>query len=82
LNAKFIEHELENGKFKFACSMLYNERRPDIKDGIGFQCWNQNNIKLNAHINKISNFVKGKAPLVQEREDYILCPKNYPKKLR
>jgi chromosome segregation ATPase len=38
LNAKFTEHELENGKFKFARSMLYNGRRPDIKDGISFQC--------------------------------------------
>jgi hypothetical protein len=26
LNAKIVEHELENKKFKFACSMLYNGR--------------------------------------------------------
>jgi hypothetical protein len=37
LNAKIDEHELENEKFKFARSMLYNGRRPSIKDGIGFQ---------------------------------------------
>jgi hypothetical protein len=37
LNAKIVEHELENEKFKFARSMLYNGRRPGIKDGIGFQ---------------------------------------------
>jgi hypothetical protein len=37
LNAKIAEHELENEKFKFARSMLYNGRRPGIKDGIGFQ---------------------------------------------
>jgi hypothetical protein len=37
LNTKIAEHELENEKFKFACSMLYNGRRPGIKDGIGFQ---------------------------------------------
>jgi hypothetical protein len=37
LNAKIAEHELENEKFKFARSMLYNGRRPSIKDGIGFQ---------------------------------------------
>jgi hypothetical protein len=37
LTAKINEHELENEKFKFARSMLYNGRRPDIKDGIGFQ---------------------------------------------
>jgi hypothetical protein len=36
LNAKISEHELENEKFKFARSMLYNGRRPGIKDGIGF----------------------------------------------
>jgi serine phosphatase RsbU (regulator of sigma subunit) len=37
LNAKIVEHELENENFKFARSMLYNWRRPGIKDGIGFQ---------------------------------------------
>jgi hypothetical protein len=37
LTTKIAEHELENEKFKFARSMLYNGRRPDIKDGIGFQ---------------------------------------------
>ena len=36
LNGKIAEHELENEKFKFARSMLYNGRRPSIKDGIGF----------------------------------------------
>jgi uncharacterized protein YdcH (DUF465 family) len=36
LDAKIAEHELENEKFKFARSMLYNGRRPSIKDGIGF----------------------------------------------
>jgi hypothetical protein len=62
LNAKFAKHELENGNFKFAHSMLYNGRRPGFKDGIGFQqgC----NIKLNAP-KKLSNFVKGQAPMVQ-----------------
>jgi hypothetical protein len=25
-----------------------------------------------------SNFVKGKAPMIQDREGYILYPKNYP----
>jgi hypothetical protein len=46
LNAKIAEHELENEKFKFARSMLYNGRRPGIKDGIGFQQGSQS--KLNA----------------------------------
>jgi hypothetical protein len=36
LTSKINEHELENEKFKFARSMLYNGRRPDIKDDIGF----------------------------------------------
>ena len=36
LNAKIAEHELENKKIKFARSMLYNGRRPSIKDGIRF----------------------------------------------
>jgi hypothetical protein len=57
--------------------MLYNGRRPGIKDGIGFQQGSQNNTKLNAP-KKLSNFVKGKAPMVQDREGYILYPANYP----
>jgi hypothetical protein len=64
LNVKIVEHELENEKFKFARSMLYNGRRLSIKDGIGFQQGSQNNIKLNAPKNRLSNFVKGKAPMV------------------
>jgi hypothetical protein len=79
LNAKIAEHELENEKFKFARSMLYNGRRPGIKDGIGFQQGSQSNIKLNAPKNRLSNFVKGKAPMIQDREGYILYPENYPK---
>jgi hypothetical protein len=58
--------------------MLYNGRRPRIKDGIGFQQGSQTNIKLNSPKNKLSNFVKGKAHMVQDREGYILYPKNYP----
>jgi hypothetical protein len=77
LNAKIAEHELENAKFKFARSMLYNGRRPGIKDGIGFQQGNQINVKLNAP-KKLSNLVKGKAPMVQDSEGYILYPANYP----
>jgi hypothetical protein len=78
LNAKIVEHELENEKFKFAHSMLYNGRHHVIKDGIDFQQGSQSNIKLNAPKNKLSNFVKGKAPMVQDREGYILYPENYP----
>jgi chromosome segregation ATPase len=60
LDAKIAEHELEIEKFKFARSMLYNGRHPGIKDGIGFQ--QGDNVKLNAP-KKLSNFVKGKAPM-------------------
>jgi hypothetical protein len=35
LTAKINEHEIENEKFKFARSMLYNGRHPGIKDGVG-----------------------------------------------
>jgi hypothetical protein len=69
---------LKMKKIKFSCSMLYNGRRSGIKDGVDFHPGSQNNIKLNAHRNMISNFVKGKAPMVQDREGYILYPKNYP----
>jgi hypothetical protein len=34
LNAKIVEHELENEKFKFARSMLYNGRRPALRMGL------------------------------------------------
>jgi hypothetical protein len=78
LNAKITEHELENEKFKFARSMLYNRRRPSIKDDIGFQYRSQSNIKLNAPNNRLSNFVKGKAPMIHAREGYILYHGNYP----
>jgi hypothetical protein len=55
--------------------MLYNGRRPGIKDGIGFQ--QGSTVKLNAP-KKLSNFVKGKTPMVQDSEGYILYPANYP----
>jgi hypothetical protein len=75
LTAKINEHEIENEKFKFARSMLYSGRCPDIKDGIGFQ--QGSNIKLNAP-KRLPNFVKGKAPMVQDNEGYILYLANYP----
>jgi hypothetical protein len=75
LTAKINEHEIENEKFKFAKSMLYNGRHPCINDGIGFQ--QGSNVKLNAP-KRLSNFVKGKATMVQDNEGYILYPANYP----
>jgi hypothetical protein len=75
LTAKINEHELENENFKIARSMFYNGIRPGIKDGIGFQ--QGSNVKLNAP-KRLSNFVKGKALMVQDNEGYILYPANYP----
>jgi hypothetical protein len=48
LDAKILEHELENENFKFARSMLYNGRHPVIKDGVGFQPEVKENTKINA----------------------------------
>jgi hypothetical protein len=76
LDAKIAEHNLENEKFKFARSMLYSGRRPGIKDGIGFQ--QGGNVELSAPPKKLSNFVKGKAPMPQDNEGYILYPAGYP----
>jgi hypothetical protein len=75
LSAKINEHDLENEKIKFVRNMLYSGRRPGIKDGIGFQ--KEDNVKLNAP-KKLSNFVKGKATMVQDNEGYILYPAGYP----
>jgi hypothetical protein len=75
LSAKINEHDLENENFKFARSMLYSGRCPGIKDDIGFQ--QGDNVKLNAP-KKLSNFVKGKAPMAQDNEGYILYPAGYP----
>jgi hypothetical protein len=75
LTSKINEHEIENENFKFARSVLYNGRRPGIKDGIGFQ--QGSNVKINAP-KRLSNFVKGKAPMAQDNEGYILYPAGYP----
>jgi hypothetical protein len=75
LTAKINEHEIENENFKFARSMLYNGRRPGIKDGIDLQ--KEDNVKLNAP-KKLSNFVKRKAPMAQDNKGYILYPVGYP----
>jgi hypothetical protein len=56
--------------------MLYSGRRPGIKDGIGFQ--QGDNVKLNTPPKRLSNFVKGKAPMAQDNEGYILYPAGYP----
>jgi hypothetical protein len=76
LNAKINEHDLENEKFKFARSMHYNGRHPGIKHDIGFQ--KGDNVKLNAPPKRLYNFVKGKTPMPQDNEGYILYPAGYP----
>jgi hypothetical protein len=74
LSAKINEHEIENENFKFARSMLYNGRRPGIKDGISFQ--QGDNVKLKAP-KRLSNFVKGKAPMHQDNKGHILYLAGY-----
>jgi 3D (Asp-Asp-Asp) domain-containing protein len=39
---------------------------------------NKDNVKLNAPPKRLSNFVKGKAPMPQNNEGYILYPAGYP----
>ena len=46
-----------------------------LRMGIGFQ--QGNNVKLNDP-KKLSNFVKGKAPMDQDNKGYILYPPGYP----
>ena len=72
---KLPSMNLKMKKIKFARSMLYSGRCPGIKDGIGFQ--RGDNVKLNAPPKKLSNFVKGKAPMPQDNEGYILYPVGY-----
>jgi hypothetical protein len=54
----------------------YSGRRHGIKDGIGFQ--QGDNVKLNAPPKRLSNFVKGKAHMPQDNDNYILYPAGYP----
>jgi hypothetical protein len=73
---KLPSMNLKIKKIKFARSMLYSGRHPGIKDGIGFQ--KGDNVKLSAPPKRLSNFVKGKAPMPQDNEGYILYPAGYP----
>jgi hypothetical protein len=63
LDAKIAEHDLENEKFKFARSMLYSERRPGIKDGIGFQ--KGDNVKLNAPLKDCLILLRARLPCLR-----------------
>jgi hypothetical protein len=53
---------MENLNLLIAC--FYNGKHPSIEGDIGFQPGRQINIKLNAHGNRISNFVKDKDPMI------------------
>jgi hypothetical protein len=55
--------------------MLYSGRCPGIKDDIGSQ--QGSNVKINAP-KRLSSFIKGKAPMAQDNEGYILYPAGYP----
>jgi hypothetical protein len=45
----------------------------------GWHCFQKgDNVKLNAPPKKLSNFVKGKAPMPQDNKGYILYPVGYP----
>jgi hypothetical protein len=72
-----VEHELENEKFKFAKSMLYNGRCPGIKDGVGFQIGGKENTKMNAQGKKFPQFMKAGLQYVHDDDAYIIYPKNY-----
>jgi hypothetical protein len=74
LNAKIVEHELENEKFKFACNMLYNGRHPFIKDSIDFQPRSQNNIKLNPMETRFLTLLRTRLPWckIENATFYIL----------
>jgi hypothetical protein len=63
LDAKIVEHELENENFKFARSMLYSGRRPGIKDGIGFQ--KGDNVKLNTPPKNYLTLLRARLPCLR-----------------
>jgi hypothetical protein len=77
LNAKIIEHELENEKFKFARSVLYNGRHPGIRMTLA------SNKEAKATSNlmplRTSFLTLLRARLLWVRiEKVILYPENYP----
>jgi hypothetical protein len=59
--------------------MLYNGRLLGIKKGVNFQPGGKDNTKINAQGKKIPQFVKGKAPIVNNDSAYIIYTKNYHK---
>jgi DNA-dependent RNA polymerase auxiliary subunit epsilon len=77
LDAKIVEFELENEKFKFSRSMLYNMRYLCIKDDVGFQPRGKDNTKLNDQEKVLPQFVKGKSLIVFDNEGYFIYTKNY-----
>jgi hypothetical protein len=71
LEAKITEHELENEKYKFVRSILFNERRPRIKDVVGFQTGEKDNTKVKVNEQEFLKFVKGKAPIVHHDHAHV-----------
>jgi hypothetical protein len=55
--------------------MLYNGRRLALRMAL---VSNREAMSSLMSLKKLSNFVKGKAPMVQDNEGYILYPANYP----
>jgi hypothetical protein len=77
LNAKIIEHELENEKFKFARSVLYNGRHP----GIMMTLASNKEAKATSNLMPLrtSFLTLLRARLLWVRiEKVILYPENYP----
>jgi hypothetical protein len=65
LTAKINEREIENEKFKFARSMLYNGRRPGIKDqrlvfNISFKTFDASYVLTNKPGKIVAKYVGGK----------------------
>jgi cell division protein FtsL len=71
LEAKITEHELENEKYKFVRSILFNERHPRIKDVVGFQTGEKENTKVKVNGQEFLKFVKGKAPIVHHDHAHV-----------
>jgi hypothetical protein len=76
LDAKIAEHDLENKILNLleACSIVGDA----LASRMALASKRGDNVKLNAPPKRLSNFVKGKAPMPQDNESYILYPVGYP----
>jgi hypothetical protein len=78
LDAKIAEHELENEKKLNLLVICFI-----MGDALTLSMGLVSNLEAKATSNLMPmetrfNFIKGKTPVVQDREGYILYPKNYP----